>query len=98
MQIMGVDFHTRQQTVAMLDTETGELVKKTLKHDGDEVRKFYAELPEQVLVGIEATGSMLWFLELLGKLGIDHEVGHPSEIRKAETRSKSTIGGMRRCC
>ena len=26
MQIIGVDLHTRQQTIAMLDTETGELV------------------------------------------------------------------------
>jgi hypothetical protein len=41
---MGVDLHTRQQTIAMLDTETGELVEKTLEHAGDEVRKFYSAL------------------------------------------------------
>ena len=58
MRIISVDLHVRQQTVAMLDTETGELIEKTLKHDGDEVRKFYSALPGQVLVGIEATGSM----------------------------------------
>src|SRR5437879_8335954 len=88
MRIIGVDLHTGQQTIAMLDTETGELVEQTLKHDGDEVRKFYSALPGQVLVGIEATGSMHWFLELLDELGIDHQVGHPSEIRKAETRKQ----------
>jgi len=88
MRIIGVDLHTRQQTVAMLDTETGELVEKTLQHDGDEVRKFYSALPSRVLVGMEATGSMHWFLELLDELGIDHQVGHPSEIRKAETRKQ----------
>jgi transposase len=71
-----------------MDTETGELVEKTLKHDGDEVWNFYSTLPGQVLVGIEATGSMHWFLELLDKLGLDHQVGHPSEIRKAETRKQ----------
>src|SRR2546421_7377341 len=98
MRIIGVDLHTRQQTVAMLDVETGELIEKTLKHDGDEVRKFYSALPGQVLVGIEATGSMPWFLDLLEKLGIDHQVGHSSEIRKAETASRNTIGGMRLCC
>jgi|ERR1700686_3163306 len=58
------------------------------KHDGDEVGEFYSALPGQVLVGIEATGSMHWFLGLLEKLGIDHQVGHPSEIRKAETRKQ----------
>jgi transposase len=39
-------------------------------------------------VGIEATGSVHWFLELTGKLGVDHQVGHPSEIRKAEPRKQ----------
>jgi hypothetical protein len=42
MRIMGVDLHTQQQTIAMLDTETGELVEKILEHDGDEVWKFYS--------------------------------------------------------
>ncbi len=58
MQIIGVDLHTRQQTIAMLDTETGELIEKTLKHDGEEVRKFYSALPGRVLVGIEATVAL----------------------------------------
>jgi transposase len=88
MRIIGVDLHTRQQTVAMLDSETGELVEKTLQHHGDEVRKFYSALPGQVLVGIEARGSMHWFLELLEELGIQHQVGHPAEIRKAEARKQ----------
>ena len=38
MQIIGVDLHTRQQTVAMLNVETGEIVEKTLRHEGDAVR------------------------------------------------------------
>ena len=59
MRIIGVDLHTRQQTVAMLDTATGELVKKTLKHDGDEVRKFYSALPGQVLAGIASHPTRL---------------------------------------
>ena len=29
MQIIGVDLHTRQQTVAMLNVETGQIVEKT---------------------------------------------------------------------
>jgi transposase len=88
MRIIGVDLHARQQTVAMLDTKTGELIEKTLKHDGDEVRRFYSALPGQVLVGIEATGSMHWFLELLEELGIAGKVGHPAKIRAAEPRKQ----------
>jgi hypothetical protein len=70
----------------MLNTETGELIEKTLEHDGDEVRKFYCTLPGQVLVGIEATGSMHWFLKLMEDLEIDCKVGHPSKVRAAEPR------------
>jgi hypothetical protein len=47
----------------MLDTDTGEFVEKTLEHDGEELRKFYSGLCRPVLVGIEATGAMQWFLE-----------------------------------
>ena len=34
MRIIGVDLHTRQQSVAMLDTDTGEVIEKTLEHEG----------------------------------------------------------------
>jgi len=41
MRIIGVDLHTRQQSLAMLNTETGEVIERTLKHDNEELRKFY---------------------------------------------------------
>lgn len=88
MRIIGCDLHARQQTIAMLDTETKEVIETTLEHQGDAVRKFYAALPRPVLVGIEAGGSMHWFLRLLEELGIDYRVGHPTAIRKAETRQQ----------
>jgi hypothetical protein len=68
MKIIGVDLHTRQQTIAMLDDQTGELLEKELQHEGDAVRTFYSGLPKPVLVGLEATGSMHWFLRLLEEL------------------------------
>ena len=40
------------------------------------------------MAGIEATGSMQWFLELLDELGIECRVGHPAKIRAAETRKQ----------
>jgi hypothetical protein len=62
MRIIGCDLHARQQTLATLETTTGEVVNLTLMHEGNEVRDFYSQLPRPVLVGIEATGSMQWFL------------------------------------
>jgi transposase len=88
MRIIGCDLHSRQQTIAMLDTDTGELVEKTLEHDGEKVREFYAALPGPVLVGIEATGSMHWFLKLMEELKIECRVGHPAKIRAAEPRKQ----------
>jgi hypothetical protein len=45
VKIIGCDLHARQQTLAMLDTTTGEVVKTTLKHEGNSVREFYSNLP-----------------------------------------------------
>ena len=61
MCIIGCDLHCRQQTLAVLTVETGEIEKVVLRHEGDRVRKFYSGLPGPVRVGIEATGSMQWF-------------------------------------
>ncbi|MGH9863794.1 MAG: IS110 family transposase, partial [Candidatus Acidiferrales bacterium] len=72
----------------MLDTDTGELVEKVIEHQGEKVREFYSALPGPVLVGIEATGSMQWFLELMEELRIDCQVGHPAKIRAAEPRKQ----------
>jgi transposase len=88
MRIIGCDLHARQQTVAMLDTDSGEVVNRTLMHEGDEVREFYSELPRPVLVGIEAIGPMQWFLNLLEELGITCQVGDAAKIRAAEPRKQ----------
>jgi transposase len=88
MRIIGCDLHARQQTVAVLDTNTGEVVNMTLKHEGNNVREFYSTLPRPVRVGIEATGSMQWFVNLMEELGIECLVGHPAEIRAAEPRKQ----------
>jgi hypothetical protein len=58
MRIIGCDLHARRQTLAMLDTGTGEVVNRILTHEGNSVREFYSTLPGPVRVGIEATGSM----------------------------------------
>jgi transposase len=88
MKIVGCDLHAKQQTIAMVDPDTGEFLEKTLPHEGGAVREFYAALEGPVVVGIEATGAMQWFLELVEELGIECRVGHPAKIRAAETRKQ----------
>jgi transposase len=86
MRLIGCDLHASQQSIAMLDRVTGEVIEKTLPHEGETVRTFYASVPPPVVVGIEATGSMGWFLRLMEELAIECRVGHPVTIRKAEAR------------
>jgi transposase len=74
----------------MHETTTGEVVNLTLMHEGNAVREFYSQLPRPVLVGLEATGSMLWFLNLMEELGIECRVGHPATIRAAAPRKQKT--------
>jgi transposase len=90
MRIIGCDFHTRYQQIAMLDTETGELVERRLEHENGEARAFYASLPKPVLVGMEATGHAQWFERTLAELGHELSIGHASEIRAGVVRKQKT--------
>ncbi len=85
MLIIGCGFHTRYQQIAMLNTETGELVERRLKHEHREARNSYSSLPKPALVVIEATGHAQWFERMLAEQ--DHEVwiGHASARRHSAT-------------
>ena len=88
MIIIGCDFHTRSQQIAMLDTETGEVVEKKLEHENGEAKRFYEGLKEPALVGIETTGYTRWFTEMLAELGHELMVGEAGKIRASETRKQ----------
>jgi transposase len=86
MRIVGCDLHASQQTIAMLDRDTGHVTERVVKHEGTAVRDFYAGLPPPILVGIEATGSMGWFVRLMDDLEITCRVGDPAKIRAVDPR------------
>ncbi|HXP09974.1 MAG TPA: IS110 family transposase [Acidobacteriaceae bacterium] len=90
MKIVGCDFHPSHQQVAIFDSETGEIQEKKLNHANGEAEKFYRELKEPVLIGMEATGNSRWF-ELL-VLGLGHElwIGDAAEIRASYVRKQKT--------
>jgi len=88
--IIGCDFHTRQQQIAMLDSETGEVVERQLAHENGEVQKFYQSLAKPVRVGIEATGYTQWFEQMLAKLGHELWVGDAAAIRASVVRRQKT--------
>jgi transposase len=90
MSIIGCDLHTRYQVIAMLDTETGEIVTRRLEHEKGEARAFYAPLPKRALIGIEATGYTQWFERMVVELGHQLWVGDPAEIRARAVRRQKT--------
>ena len=88
MKIIGCDFHPSFQQIAMLDTETGELIKRKLLHAGGEAQRFYESLSGEVLVGVESSGNMLWFERLLEKLKQKLLIGDASAIHAANPRQQ----------
>jgi phosphoribosylformylglycinamidine cyclo-ligase len=64
MKIIGVDLDTQQQSIAMLDDQSGELVEKELQHEGEQVREFYSTLHKPVL-------PIFKYLAKVGKMDSD---------------------------
>jgi transposase len=94
MLIIGCDFHTRYQQIAMAREETSEaLVERRLDHESGEAHAFYRslqDLHEPVRVGIEATGPIHWFERLLAELGHELWIGDSAKIRASEVRKQKT--------
>ena len=90
MIIIGCDFHTRIQQIAMLDPSTGEIVERCLEHENDDVERFYAALPGPARVGIEATINARWFERILERYHHELWVGDAAEIRAAMVRKQKT--------
>jgi len=88
MKIIGCDFHPSFQQIAMVDTETGEETEKKLTPQ--EAEQFYSQLEGEVVVGVEASGNMLWFERMLAKHGHRLRLGDASQIQAGEVRKQKT--------
>src|SRR5258708_4428036 len=90
MKIIGCDFHPSFQQIAMVDTETGEMIKRRLPHPDVEAKRFYESLTGPVLVGVESSGNMRWFQGLLARLGHELRIGDATAIRASNPRKQKT--------
>ena len=72
MMIIGCDYHPSWQQIAWVDTETGETGERKLMHGDGEAERFYRQLAEPALLGMEATGNSHWFVDLAAGMG--HQV------------------------
>ena len=83
---IGVDLHARQQTVSYVDSCDGEVHRRELYHQRDDVRSFYEQCTGDVIVGVEACGYTNWFEEMIEQLGHTILVGDAAEIRRLARR------------
>jgi transposase len=90
MMIIGCDFHSRFQQIAMLETETGEITERRLEHQNGEAQAFYAALGRPVRVGMEATGYARWFERMLAEQGHELWIGDAAKIRASVVRKQKT--------
>jgi len=90
MFIIGCDFHSRFQQIAMLGPTTGEVLERRLEHENEEAKKFYASLPGPARVGMEATFNAQWFERMLQEHHHELWIGDAAEIRAAMVRKQKT--------
>ena len=89
MLIIGCDFHSGFQQIAIFDNQTGEVVEKKLLHPG-EAMVFYQGQREPVRVGMESGSPCQWFRRLLSECGHELWIGDAARIRAAEVRRQKT--------
>jgi transposase len=89
MVIIGCDFHSGFQQIAIFDNQTGEFQERKLLHPG-EAAEFYRSLPASVRVGMESGAPCQWFRRLLSECGHELWVGDAAKIRAAEPRKQKT--------
>ncbi len=89
MWIIGCDFHSGFQQLAIFDNLTGEIEEKKLLHPG-QATEFYRGLQGEVRVGMESGCPSQWFRQLLEECGHQLWIGDAARIRAAETRQQKT--------
>ena len=71
LQYIGVDYHPYQQNIGFVDQD-GEIVIRRFFHtDKTLIGKFYQKFPPVSVVGVEASGQIPWFEQMLEKLGLE---------------------------
>jgi transposase len=77
---VGVDLDKRSSQIAVL-TEDGEIAQQRLPNDPARLGKFFAQLPAQPRVAIEASGTWWWLVDLLEQLGHRPILSNPKQTK-----------------
>ncbi|MEM8713716.1 MAG: IS110 family transposase [Planctomycetota bacterium] len=84
------DHHKSVFVCQVLDRETGEATRATLKSRRDELRSFLESLPRPAQVFIEACRSWEWVSDLCEDVGIDFHLVDPKQMPEIARSTKKT--------
>ena len=77
---VGVDLDKHNSQIAVL-TDDGEIVQQRLANEATLLEKFFAQLPRQTPVAIEASGTWWWLVDLLEQLGHRPVLSNPKQTK-----------------
>jgi transposase len=77
---VGVDLDKHSSQIAVLAGD-GEIAQQRVPNDAARLAKFFAELPPQTPVAIEASGTWWWLVDLLEQLGHRPVLSNPKQTK-----------------
>jgi len=77
---VGVDLDKHNSQIAVLNDD-GEIVQQRLANEATLLEKFFAQLPRQTPVAIEASGTWWWLVDLLEQLGHQPVLSNPKQTK-----------------
>jgi hypothetical protein len=94
MVLIESDFHPSWQQVSWMNRETGEVGDHKLVHEPGAVEKFDRQFPVGSRIGMEATGSCQWFVDLVSRLGHEVLIGDAAMHGSRSTTSPGPFPGL----
>jgi transposase len=77
---VGVDLDKRSSQIAIVG-ENGEISQQRLSNDAGGLAKFFAQLPPQTPIAIEASATWWWLVDLLEQLGHRPVLSNPKQTK-----------------
>ena len=77
---VGVDLDKHNSQIAVL-SEDGEIAQHRLANDAARLEKFFADLPPQTPIALEASGTWWWLVDLLEQLGHRPVLSNPKQTK-----------------
>ncbi len=77
---VGVALHKRSAQLAVLMPDW-ELTQQRLENDPERLERFFAQVPWEARVVIEASGTWWWFVDLVERLGHHAVLSNPKQTK-----------------